>query len=117
MMSIGEGFVAWCPKSIADYTERVAVAQLLEATGHEPVFIEPEHMQQFACNLLQVKNTQGKKVIVISQTAFDTLPKEKIDQLQLHGKLLPIDVSLIEKVNGGSVRCMMAEIFLAEKQP
>ncbi|MBA2744585.1 MAG: amidinotransferase [Flavisolibacter sp.] len=116
MLSIGEGFAVLCPKSIADHTERIAVAQLLEATGHENIYVEPEHMKNFACNLLQVKNNAGKRMIVISQSAVNALPQEKLERLQHHGELLPIDVSLIESVNGGSVRCMVAEIFLKRRQ-
>lgn len=112
MMSIGERFAIWCPKVIPDATERIAVSQLLEATGKENIYIEPKHMKAFAGNLLQVKSATGESLIVLSKTAYEALPAEKINRLQQHGRLLPIDVSIIEQVNGGSVRCMMAEVFL-----
>jgi hypothetical protein len=115
MLSIGDGFCVLCPKTITDHTERIAVAQLLEATGHENIYIEPEHMKKFAGNILQVKNNLGERIIVISQTAVNALPEDKIQKLQNHGRLLPVDVSYIEEVEGGSVRCMMAEIFLEKK--
>jgi len=35
--------------------------------------------------------------------------------LEAYVKLLPIAVPTIEEVEGGSVRCMMAEVFLAKK--
>ena len=112
MMSIGEDFAVLCPKAIADHTERVAVAQLLEATGHEIISITHEQMNAFAGNVLQLKNKTGEKFIVMSQTAFNSLEEEKKATLQNYGSLLPVDVSIIESVEGGSVRCMMAEIFL-----
>ena len=112
MMSVGDGFSVVCPKVIPDYTERIAVTQLLEATGHENIYIEPDLLKNFAANLLQVKNKNGNLFIAISKTAVDTFPKSKLNQLEKYGELLPIDVSVIEKVNGGSVRCMIAEIFL-----
>ena len=115
MLSIGDGFAVLCPKVITDHTERVAVAQLLEATGHENIYVEPEHMKAFACNLLQVKNMKGKKFIVASKSAIDVLPNEKTERLRAYGELIIVDVSTIESVNGGSVRCMMAEIFLKKK--
>jgi hypothetical protein len=115
MMSIGEGFAVLCPKVISDHVERIAVAQLLETTGHENIYVEPEEMEKFTCNLLQVKNTMGKRYIVISQTAVNALPTEKIKILENHGEMIVIDVSAIESANGGSVRCMMAEIFLTRK--
>ncbi|HEX2609108.1 MAG TPA: arginine deiminase-related protein [Flavisolibacter sp.] len=112
MMSIGEGFAVLCPKLITDHIERIAVAQLLEATGHENIYIEPEQMKCFAGNLLQLRNTEGARFIVLSGTALDSLPSEKIAALERYGTLLPVDVSVIEQVNGGSIRCMLAEIFL-----
>ena len=35
--------------------------------------------------------------------------------LEAYATLLPIPVPTIEQVEGGSVRCMMAEIFLQKK--
>jgi len=115
MMCIGEGFAVLCPKAITDHDERVAVAQLLEITGHQNIYITHEQMNAFAGNMLHLKNKRGEKFIVLSQTAFSSLEDEKKEQLSKHGKLLPIKVPTIEKVEGGSVRCMMAEIFLQPK--
>lgn len=115
MLSIGEGFAVFCPKSIPDHMERIAVAQLLEATGHENIYVEPEAMEQFACNLLQVKNLEGKKFIILSKTALRAIPEDKLERLQQYGEFIPVDVPTIERVNGGSVRCMLAEIFLEKK--
>lgn len=115
MMCIGEGFAVLCPKAITDHDERVAVAQLLEATGHENIYITHQQMNAFAGNMLQVKNSRGEKFIAMSQTAFDALEKEKRRRLENYGKLLPMNVSTIEQVEGGSVRCMMAEVFLQKK--
>lgn len=115
MMCIGEGFAVLCPKAITDHIERIAVAQLLENTGHENIYITHEQMNAFAGNMLHLKNVNDEKFIVLSQTAFDSLNDEQIEKLQKYGKLLSIDVSIIEQVEGGSVRCMMAEIFLQPK--
>lgn len=116
MMCIGEDFAVLCPKAITDHTERVAVAQLLEATGHENIYITHQQMNAFAGNMLQVKNKQGKRFIAMSQNAFDILEEEQRTRLAQHGELLPVVVSTIEQVEGGSVRCMMAEIFLGKKE-
>jgi len=36
--------------------------------------------------------------------------------LSKYGELLPLNINTIETIGGGSVRCMIAEIF-AEKKP
>lgn len=112
MMCIGEDFALFCPKAITDHIERIAVAQLLETTGHENIYITPDQLGAFAGNMLQLINDKGEKLIVMSQAAYGVLSTEQKTQLENFGRLLPIDVSVIEQVEGGSVRCMMAEIFL-----
>lgn len=111
MMCIGEGFAVVCTEAITDETERIAVKQLLESTGHEVISISFEQMHAFAGNMLAVKNMHGKKFIVMSETARNSLNKEQHDQLRAFGEFIVIPVPTIEQ-EGGSVRCMMAEIFL-----
>ncbi len=115
MMSIGEGFAMLCPKAISDDTERIAVAQLLETTGHENIYLDQDQLEHFTGNILQLKNKNGTSFIILSQTAFNALTHDQKERLQQYGKLLPFNVDTIEKVSGGSVRCMMAEIFLSTK--
>ena len=115
MMCIGEGFSVFCPKAITDHIERIAVAQLLETTGHENIYITHEQMRAFAGNMLHLKNSKNEKFIVMSTTAFDSLDKEQKEKLKKFGLILPIDIPIIEAVEGGSVRCMMAEIFLQHR--
>jgi hypothetical protein len=111
MMCIGEGFAVLCPKAITDDDERVAVAQLLETTGHENIYITHDQMNSFAGNMLHIKSNGGKRYIVLSKTANESLTENQKQRLASYGELLPIDVTVIEQVEGGSVRCMMAEIF------
>jgi len=115
MMCIGEGFAVICLDAIEKEIEKIAVSQLRKTTGHEIIPISLPQMNCFAGNMLQVKNKKDEKFIVVSQTAFNSLETEQKNRLQHFGVLLPIDVSTIEKVEGGSVRCMMAEIFLQPK--
>ena len=51
----------------------------------------------------------------MSQTAFDSLYDDQKEELASRCNLLPIPIPVIEQTEGGSVRCMMAEIFLEKK--
>ena len=62
-----------------------------------------------------VKNKKGETLIVLSETAMQALRPDQLHQLRGFGKLVPVAVPVIEQVEGGSVRCMMAEIFLQRK--
>lgn len=115
LMSLGENFAVLCEEAIEEEWELIAVRQLLESTNHAIIPISREQMQRFAGNMLEVKNKKGESVLVLSQSAFESLRKEQKAMLEAYTRLLPILVPTIEAVEGGSVRCMMAEIFLEKK--
>lgn len=115
VMAMGEGFCVLCEEAIEEEWELIAVRQLLESTGHTVIPITRDQMYAFAGNMLEVKNSNGENILVMSQAAFNSLRKEQRALLEAYAKLLPVAVPTIEAVEGGSVRCMMAEIFLTPK--
>ncbi|MEM8899872.1 MAG: arginine deiminase-related protein, partial [Bacteroidota bacterium] len=112
MMALGSSFVVICEESILDQEERAILRNSFKRTGHEVVPITQEQVAQFAGNMLEVRNNQGEIHIVMSKRAFDSLEDSQIQTLERHGKLLVIPLDIIEVYGGGSVRCMMAEVFL-----
>jgi hypothetical protein len=115
VMSLGEYFAILCEEAIDEEWELIAVRQLLESTGHNIIPINKEQMHAFAGNMLQVKNNKGENFLVMSQTAYNSLKKEQLRMLEAYSELLPIAVPTIEKIGGGSVRCMIAELFLEKR--
>lgn len=115
MMALGSAFCVLCEEAIEEEWELIAVRQLLESTGYIIIPITREQMHAFAGNMLEVKNKTGENILILSQTAFDSLRKEQKQMLEAYAQLLPVAVPTIEQVEGGSVRCMMAEIFLERK--
>jgi len=61
--------------------------------------------------MLCLRNTQNRNVLVMSLTAFDALNVAQLNALKKHHQILTITIPTIEKIGGGSVRCMMAELF------
>jgi hypothetical protein len=114
-MSLGDNFCVLCEEAIDEEWELIAVRQLLESTNHTIIAITRDQMHRFAGNMLQVKNNKGEKFLILSQTAFNSLRKEQKQMLEAYSTLLPIAVPTIEEVEGGSVRCMMAEVFLEKR--
>ena len=88
---------------------------MIDSTGKEIIAISEEQMHHFAGNMLQVQGASGQTFLVISKTAFNSLTKEQINRIEQHTNILTPDIETIETYGGGSVRCMMAEIFLPEK--
>jgi hypothetical protein len=112
MMAIGGRFAVICAAAITDTGQRDAVLQRLTSTGRRIIDITMEQMGAFAGNLLEVQGHHGEPLIILSQTAHDALTVAQRATLQHCGRLLPVAVDTIEQVGGGSVRCMLAEIFL-----
>lgn len=115
MMCLGNKFAVVCEDSIQNEYEKIALQQLLSSTQKEIISISLQQMNSFAGNMLQVKNKDAEIFLIMSQTAYNSLSQQQIKKLSSFNNLLPIAVPTIENVEGGSVRCMMAEIFLDKK--
>ncbi len=114
MMALGETFVVICLDSLCDAAERQMLEEKFRATGKEVVDITLAQMNAFAGNMLQVRNTAGDTILVMSEQAYRSLTPLQIKTLEAHTSLLYSPIEIIETYGGGSARCMMAEIFLPE---
>lgn len=112
MMSIGRRFVVICAESITDTNKRDAVLARLGASGREIFEISVGQMEAFAGNLVELETASGDSVIVLSRSAHDIMSNQEREALGSHGRLVPVSIETIESVGGGSVRCMLAEVFL-----
>ena len=115
MMCVADQFVVICLDCIDDETERVKVVNAIVNSGKEIIEISEEQMQQFAGNMLQVQNYEGKKFLVMSQSAYQSLTPEQILNIEKYSEIIYSDLETIETNGGGSARCMLAEVFLEKK--
>ena len=112
MMAIGTGFAVICADAITDSLKRKTVLARLAASGREIVEISTQQMENFAGNLLELATEPGEAVIVLSRAAYGVLTADQRNLLARFGRVLPVAIETIENVGGGSVRCMLAEVFL-----
>jgi hypothetical protein len=112
MMCIADRFAVVCLDSIRHEAERKMVQTTIEKTGKQLVPISIYQMNHFAGNMLQVANSEGEKLLVMSSQAFQSLTSEQIRILEQYNRIIHSDISTIEANGGGSARCMIAEIFL-----
>lgn len=116
MMSIGDHFALICAEAIDDVMEREQVLETLRKQSKEIILISEDQLNNYAGNILQVKNKNNVCFIVMSTNAFRSLDPQQKQQLEKHGTLLHSNLTTIEMLGGGSARCMMAEIFLPTKE-
>lgn len=111
MLSLGNSACLICAEAIAGAGERAAVLDTLAAGGRTVVEITRGQMACFAANCLEIRAGAGPATL-ISRTGLKSLKPAQIRKLERHSALCPVDVGTIERVGGGSIRCMLAEIFL-----
>ena len=112
MMCVADQFVVICLDCIDDELEREKVQEIIKSSGKEIIEISEDQLQQFAGNMLQVNNSEGKKFLVMSQTAYQSLNPEQINSIEKYCEIIYSDLNTIEINGGGSARCMLAEVFL-----
>ena len=112
MMCLGETFAVICADCIDDKKERKMVLESLRGEEKEIILITEDQVNNFAGNMLEVKGMDDRRYLVMSTSAYQSLTKKQIAQLEEHVTILSSSLDTIEACGGGSARCMMAEIFL-----
>jgi hypothetical protein len=112
LLSIGRRFALVCAEAIAA-EERGEVMERLSDEGRRVVTISLAQMCGFAGNLLELGGQSSASVLAVSQRGWDSLGADARSQLAGQvGRVATIPVPTIEDAAGGSVRCMLAEVFL-----
>lgn len=108
LMMVGEKFAILADDLIVE--NRDEVLKSLRESGKEIISLNQEEFDNFAGNSIELKG-HDKNILVIAQSAYDHLRKENIEKIEKQDEILPIDVEIISKYGGGSIRCMIAENF------
>ena len=114
VMSIGTRFAVVCGEAIAQPPHREAVLNRLHAAGHVVVDITLRQMCEFAANLLELA-TAGGPCIALSTAAWRSLGSAQRRVLESHAEVVPVNIPTIERIGGGGVRCMLAELHLPKR--
>ncbi len=110
LLSLGTEFAVLCSETVPDESRKVLIDEL-EASGRTVIEVDFEQLQQFACNMIELRGRDGP-VIALSAAAMDSFRPDQLRQLERFGALLEAPIPTIEAVGGGSVRCMIADIHL-----
>lgn len=116
MLAIGTGWVVVCAEAIAA-ADRARVLTRLEGEQRQVISIRYRTMHAFGANILELAAVRGdsprSSVLVMSGTAATALRTEGDDWARLIGsvdRVLELSAPTIERIGGGGVRCMLAEV-------
>lgn len=115
MMCLGDTFAVICADCIDDKKERKMVLDSLRGDDKDIILITEDQVNNFAGNMLEVKGKNDERFLVMSESAYKSLTKKQISQLEAHVEIIHSSLDTIEACGGGSARCMMAEIFLPKE--
>ncbi|MCH2043809.1 MAG: arginine deiminase-related protein [Saprospiraceae bacterium] len=113
VMSIGENYVLIGSELIATKDKKRVLATLAESNRKVILLSSTQVCEYFAANALEVKNRKGEGYLLLSEKAKSSLTVQQLSLIQedLQLKILAPAIHIIETIGGGSVRCMLAEIF------
>jgi hypothetical protein len=114
LMAIGSSFAVVCGECIVRELHRDAVLSRLEGSGHAIIDIGFAQMAEFAGNVLELATPKGA-VIALSTRALDSLHPRQRRALEAQAELVPVAIPTIERLGGGGVRCMLAEVHLPRR--
>lgn len=109
MLSVCDDFAIICKDAIPNVNDVDKIYKYL--ADKEVIEISINQMHHYAGNVLQVKNRDGCKFLLMSQSAYDSLNTIQLKAIYNHNNILAVPIPTIEKYGGGGVRCMLAEIY------
>ena len=112
MMSLGEDTALVCFDVIKEKAISRKLKSELADSGRTVIDISINQMNNFLGNALEVRSKNNERYLLMSETAEGSLTVEQKKLIQNRVNLLSFPIPTIEKYGGGSVRCMLAEIFL-----
>ena len=115
MLSIGSQFAVVAAESILD-VDRPRVLQSLRDSGRDVIEIDRSEVAEFGGNVLELASWDealgDTRVLVMSARARAALSASAYSRLSgAVDTVLAVPVPSIETAGGGSVRCMLAEVF------
>lgn len=117
VMCVGDRFATACLDAVGDAAERRRLRESLESDGRELIEIDRAQMNSFAGNALALRSTSGLPLVALSEAAWGSLEPAQREALERHGQIVTARLPTIERLGGGSLRCMLAEVFLPRSSP
>jgi len=110
MMHMGTDFVGICADAILPKYRDVIMKSLSQA--HDVIELDMEQTRAFAGNALEVVGDNGKKMLIMSQSGYDSLNAGQREHYLKHvDKFITPSLPTIQHYGGGAARCMLQELF------
>jgi len=117
LLCVGEAVIVAGTGAIVP-ADRARVLERLKTSGREVIEIGLDEIERFAGNMLELASWDEAlgdyRVLVMSESARRALKADSFARLSAcTDAVLAAPIPTIETLGGGSVRCMLAEVFLS----
>lgn len=112
LMSCGVNFAVITEPVINGEDKKHVMQKLSDCVDDIIIISEAQMSLNFCGNILQLKDNDEQPVIAFSQSAYNGFTPAQRKTLERHGSLAICEIPTIERIGGGSTRCMLAENFL-----
>lgn len=107
---IGTGYAAISPDMIVAADRERVLKEL--GKNHEVISLSADQIRSFCGNAIEVVGRRSQRYLALSATALASLRPEQVAQYKKHvTDFISSPIPTIEKYGGGSVRCMVCELF------
>lgn len=110
MMGVGTGYAVICMESLKTKQDKAVIVDSFARSGHKIIDISIDQMARFAGNVLELDNGH-EKLLAMSETAYNNLNEAQLLSIKKHVRIIRFKIPTIEMA-GGSIRCMLCELFL-----
>ncbi len=110
VLSVSDGLIVVCQDAVT--IEKSSFKRKIAQTGKQVVYLNYHQLTNFAGNMLMLQNHKEQKIMVMSERSYNSLGREQISTIEHNASILTVPLTVIEKIGGGSARCMLAENFL-----
>jgi len=107
LMFITDKFAGICIDSISDSKYLLSNVE----KTHKILYLSIEQVKNFSGNAIVVRNINNETKFLISSSGLKALDLIQIKFIEKYYDIVEIDIPIIEKIGGGSVRCMLLELF------
>ena len=101
MLCVGEHVAVVCLDAIRNEDAQERLLASFASTHHRVVAISYQQMRCLAGNMMEVQGRDGKRFLMLSHTARESLLDGQIKELARYAELLPVHIPTIERYGGG----------------
>lgn len=115
VLSVGPSLAVVAADNLAA-SDRARIVDRLARPGRVVVTIDHGQVAAFAANVLELRSEAGARVLAMSASGAQAIREADWRRIRTAiDRVVSVPIPTIETLGGGSVRCMLAEVFLPRR--